>query len=373
MKDRLLEDLELKNVFGENQSAYRHKRCTTDNLLDLSQYITEAFQWSEIAVLICLDVEKAFDAVWRLGLISKLMKLEVDEVVIRWVNAFLSQRKVYVKLNGFQSSSFSPSAGVPQGSVIAPILFIAYVAGVPDLPCKISQFADDFALYGRSRYPQILEKRMQESLDRLGTWCKEQKIRINAGKTKFIVFKNRKNRKCHIDLRIDDEQLEEAREVRFLGLTYQSNMCWDSHCNQLAKRASQRASQLYKLRMLGVPAKNLIQVYSMWIRPLFTYANAAWITASNKCIEKLQKVQNRALRTCLGQNMSCRIGLLHATSNLPLVRDQQLKLARNYLAAKLQTKFGKTISLITNKRMCPKTSTITPLDILLEPSKSIIV
>ena len=102
------------------QSAYRRNRCTTDNLLKLTQHVTEAFQWSEMVGSVCLDIEKAFDAVWRLGLQNKLLQIVVHKPLIKWVNSFLSQRSNFVKINYSKSSTFSTLAGAPQGSVIAP-------------------------------------------------------------------------------------------------------------------------------------------------------------------------------------------------------------------------------------------------------------
>ena len=125
VKNIVLEHCENLNIFGETQSAYRKHRCTTDNLIKLTQHVSEAFQRTEMVGLVCLDVEKAFDAVWRLGLIHKL-------------NSFLSQRNVYVKINTTVSASFCPTAGVPLGSVIAPILFLIYVSRLPKMNAQIS-------------------------------------------------------------------------------------------------------------------------------------------------------------------------------------------------------------------------------------------
>ena len=88
VKNIVLEHCESLNVFGETQSAYRKHRCTTDNLIKLTQHVSEAFQWSEMVSLVCLDVEKAFDAVWRLGLIHKLYSIELKSPIIKWINSF---------------------------------------------------------------------------------------------------------------------------------------------------------------------------------------------------------------------------------------------------------------------------------------------
>ena len=171
------------NVFGETQSTYRKHRCTTANLIKLTQHVSEAFQWSDMVGLVSLDVEKAFDAVWCLGLIHKLHSIELKIPICKWINSFLSQRNVYVKRNSTVSSIFCPTAGLPQGSVIAPILFLIYVSQLPELKAQVSQFADDFALYYRSRSKQLFQNNLQTSLNSLIDWCDHLKIELNPNKT----------------------------------------------------------------------------------------------------------------------------------------------------------------------------------------------
>ena len=107
IKNFVLAHCEKNNVFGEMRSAYRRNRCTTDNLLKLTQHVTEAFQWSEMVGFVCLDIEKAFDAVWKLGLQNKLLQFGVHKPLIKWFKSFLSQRSIFGKINNSKSSTFS--------------------------------------------------------------------------------------------------------------------------------------------------------------------------------------------------------------------------------------------------------------------------
>ena len=118
---------------------------------------------------------------WRPGLTNKPQKFCVHKPVIKRVNSFLSQKSIFVKINNSKSSTFSTLAGVPQGSVIASILFLVYVSGISDKPTQISQFADDLALYYRPRSCRIIQLKLQYSLDKLIKWCKNPKIRLNPG------------------------------------------------------------------------------------------------------------------------------------------------------------------------------------------------
>ena len=179
----VLEHCESLKVFGETQSAYRKHRYATDNLIKFILHVSEAFQLSGMVVLVCLDVEKAFDAVWRLGLIHKLYSIKLKLPIIKWINPFLSQKNVYVKINSTVSSSFCPTAGVFQGSVISPIFFLIYISRLQELKEQISQFADDFALYYRSRSTQLIQNNLQSSLNSLIDWCDLLKIKINPNKT----------------------------------------------------------------------------------------------------------------------------------------------------------------------------------------------
>ena len=219
--------------------------------------------------LVCLDVEKAFDAVWRLGLIHKLYSIELKIPIFERINSFLSQRNVYVKINSTVSSSFCPTAGVPQGSVIAPILFLIYVSRFPELKAQMSQFADNFVLYYRSCSTQLIQNNLQSSLKSLIDWCDFLKIKINPNKTQYMIFKNPSKKESELNLKIKGVPIGKTISLNFLGITLTPHLRWNDHCSSLVKKANSRSFQLWRLSNLNINEESLLLVYKTWIQPLF--------------------------------------------------------------------------------------------------------
>lgn len=367
VKNRILEHCESNDVFGETQSAYRHGRQTTDNLLQLTQYTAEAFQWREMVGAVFLDVEKAFDAVWRLCLAHKLNNLNLHPNLTAWVLSFLANRQVTIRVNHSFSNPFTPEAGVPQGSVISPILFLIYVAKPPVIKVQVSQFADDFAIYYRSKSPHIIEKNIQQALDLLSDWCDLNRIKLNPTKTNSILFHHpsRWKQKKVLKLQLKGQFLENVESVKFLGLTLTSSLSWDMHIDELVKKAGQRMCILYQLVRSNVPQSNLLIIYKTMIRSLFTYANAAWINHTKSQSKKMQTIQNRALRVCLGLGPGSNVTAMHRDANLPLLSDLQSNLAQRYFKKAVCSEKPWALTLAARERQCPKVHTVTPLSILL--------
>ena len=209
-------------------------------------------------------------------------------------------KNVFVKIFSTVSNSFSPTAGVHQGSVIGHILVLIYVSRLPQIKAQISQFADDFALYYRSRSPKIiLKKHLQSSLNSLIDWCDSLKIKINSIKTRYLKFKNPSNKESSLELNIEGVSIKKTQPIKFLSNTFTPHLKWTEHCKDLVRRANSRLFQLWKLINLNVNEESLILVYKSWIRPLYMSSNSCWLDHSHAFVNKIQNLQNRALQICL--------------------------------------------------------------------------
>ena len=334
---RLRSHLEHIGFINKHQSGFRKAKSTDDHLFRLSQSIMESFNRGEHVVAAFLDVEKAFDNVWHNGLRFKIFQLDLPTKMTRWLSDFLVGRLIQVNVNSFFSSQISPKAGVPQGSVLSLLLFLIYVNDLPTPHHKqnsLSQFADDTAQWAFSRNVRLAAKLLQQNLLTLEMWCAKWRIKLNPVKTKVIIFsRSALARKTELNLKLYGETLKIYPQVKFLGITFDSQLNFKKHFEDILDRCNTR---YHRLRLLvnkkwGPSPATLIQIYKQCVRPIFEYGSISTITTSDNIISKIQRLQNKFIRLALRLPKYICPKLLHDSSGLPYVKDRLLSCATQSL------------------------------------------
>ena len=193
-----------------------------------------------------LDISKAFDRVWHAGLLHKLKSYGISGQIFSLISSFLSNRQLRVVLDGKSSQEYPVNAGVPEGSILGPTLFLLYINDLPDdVICDIAVYADDTTLYSRcdqasDLWQQLelaceLESDLQDMVD----WGKKWLVDFNAGKTQLVSF-DRSNNNGSIDVKIGGFVLEEKSSFKILGLTFSSKLDWGSYIISIAINCIQK-------------------------------------------------------------------------------------------------------------------------------------
>ena len=282
-----------------------------------------------------LDVEKAFDNVWHNGLRFKIFQLDLPTKMTRWLFDFLAGRLIQVNVNNFFSSQINPKAGVPQGSVLRLLLFLIYVNDFPTPHHKqnsLSQFADDTAQWAFSRNVRIAAKLLQQDLLTLAMWCAKWRIKLNPVKTKVIIFsRSALATKTELNLKLYGETLKIYPQVKFLGITFDSQLNFKKHFEDILDRCNTRhhLSKTLVFKFLvnknwGPSPATLIQIYKQCVSPIFEYGSISTITTSDNIISKIQRLSLRLPKYICPR-------LLHDSSGLPYAKDRLLSCATKSL------------------------------------------
>ena len=216
--NRLSWFLETNQLFNVDQAGFRRRRSTIDQIMKLQDDIIKAMNRKEYTIAIFIDFQKAFDMVWKTGILEKMQKLNITGRMYAWVKDFMEDRTFQVKVEGQLSSTFNFENGTPQGSVLSPVLFLIAINDFPDLgPCiNKSIFADDSAIWKSGRNLKVLAKQMQDATEKIQNWCLEWGFSISTEKTIGMVFCEI-NKPDDVTISINNWNIKIEKKTKFLG------------------------------------------------------------------------------------------------------------------------------------------------------------
>ena len=327
LASRLKDYLFTNNLLINEQFGFRPHHSCVHQVHRIVEYATEGhagLRHKPTAALF-LDVAKAFDRVWHSGLIYKLYKLNVPDRLVRIIQDYLTDRTFRYRFEKSLSSPRRITAGVPQGSVLAPTLFNIYTNDIPrdKIPAQLALFADDTALYHKGTSVEKTISVLQKSINVLCKWFSKWRIEINASKSNAILFSRPKSRKPFrfnlTRLRINNVSLPWKDVVTYLGVTLDKNLTFKKHIKKVRNRAKLFLGKLNGMigRRSVMSLRNKVTLYKTCIRPVLSYASPVFAHSSVRSLHSLQVVQNLFTRRATDAPYYVRNVDLHRDLQLP--------------------------------------------------------
>ena len=296
-----------KKLIYKNQYGFRNEHSTELAGLEITDRITNSLDHGKIPITVYLDLSKAFDTLDHKILLNKLKYYGIKGVALNWFRSYLSDRYQYIDLDGTQSEKLLITTGVPQGSILGPLLFLIYMNDIHLASDKFHSilYADDTSLLDSlcsfntvvtgTKYNDISEisANINKELQAISDWLKLNKLSLNVKKTKYMLFHHRQRNINSLipSLNIEGHEIERVTEFNFLGLTLDQHMSWDSHTNKIANKISRTLGILCRLKHV-LPPNILKIIYSTLIQPHLQYAILCWGFKQTRIF----KLQKRAIR-----------------------------------------------------------------------------
>uniref|UniRef100_A0A1A8L2C0 Reverse transcriptase domain-containing protein n=1 Tax=Nothobranchius pienaari TaxID=704102 RepID=A0A1A8L2C0_9TELE len=328
--------IESKGYLSNYQSGFRRGRNTMDPVLCLEHEVRRAQINKESVVAVFFDIEKAYDTLWREGLLIKIKQMGIGGRMFKWIKNFLMGRQIQVRIGKILSEKFPVVNGTPQGSIVSPLLFSIMINdvfnGIKD-GMGFSLFADDGAVWYRGKNLEFIVKKLQVAIDGVVEWSYRWGFKFSVDKTKTMFFTRKKVRE-DLKLELYSQGLERVRKFKFLGVWFDERLTWGVHIQSIMDKCKK---VLNIMRCLvgsewGADRKSMKAIYVGLIRSVLDYGCVAYTSAAKTTLLKLNSIQNQALRLCTGAFRTTPIAALQVEMGEMPIELRREQLALNYWA-----------------------------------------
>ena len=285
------------NIFSNCQFGFRKSHSTSHACTLLTSKITSSFNSKQKTLGIFLDLSKAFDTIDHSILISKLYHYGVRGIPLKWFKSYLFDRKQQVQLNDiFSTNIHTITTGVPQGSILGPLLFSLYVNNFPKCLNHSSaiMFADDTSVFISNSNLTTMYQRANEDLNSIYNWLSANKLSINFTKTKYVMFRTLRSKPppSNLSLSVHGKKIERVSEINFLGITYNENLSWKKHMLKILGKIRSSYGAIRKIRSY-LTNKHLHILYYSMIYSHINYCLTTWFHGNKVIANKIQRVCNK--------------------------------------------------------------------------------
>jgi hypothetical protein len=295
VKENILQHMIDNVLICNEQHGFLSGRSCVTNMLETLDYWTKLIDEKKPIDVLYLDFKKAFDTVPHGRLITKLRMYNIHPETVQWVEDFLSDRQQRVCINGDQSDWSNVSSGIPQGSVLGPILFIIYINDLPkDLISKTNIFADDTK--ASSEVDETGNTKLQTDIDTLQAWTDKWQLQFNVDKCSILhLGKNNPKHTYTMNIEGHEEPLKATQSEKDLGITVDEKLGFKAHTQNVTKNANKVLGVINR-NFKYLPEKHYVGLYKTMVRSKLEYGNAVWSPMFESEKDRLERVQRRATK-----------------------------------------------------------------------------
>ena len=301
MYNRLLKFINKNQIFNKHQFGFRDKHSTFMALIILIENLVNAIDSGKCAVGIFLDFQKAFDTVDHCILLDKLYFYGIRGQAFDWFSSYLHNRQQLVNYYGYESDLKTIKCGVPQGSILVPLLFLLYINDLPQVSEYFMPilFADDTNLFATGYNLNDIVSEINKEIANIYAWVKANKLSLNIDKTNFMLFTPKCVPRSINGIFIDGNKIMEVTETKFLGVVIDCKLNWSPHITYISKKVAKGVGIILKARKL-FDQETLLTLYYTFVYPYLNYCIHVWGKAYNVHIHDLIILQNKAIRIVHG-------------------------------------------------------------------------
>lgn len=306
--NQLVTYLEDSGLLNPTQHAYRKGHSTKTCLMEIVEYIQKKRDERKTIGLASLDLSKAFDSISHSHLLDKLGKLGLNEDAINWCKSYLEDRKQKTKFRKYTSEEHLVTSGVPQGSILGPIMFICFTNDMANIfpDCKVLSYADDTQLITTGSNKREVKVKLEKLIKTAQTWYCRNSLKNNASKTEIIIIgENIKDKKIPAYIEVTDDgkstKLTPSKYVKILGIYIDDELSWNHQIHEVRKKACNSIRNLHRVNQL-IPLKHRILLYNSLVASHYNYCDTVWSGCGAMNERKLQTTQNFAARSILGRS-----------------------------------------------------------------------
>ncbi|KAG6443424.1 hypothetical protein O3G_MSEX002874 [Manduca sexta] len=287
------------------QYGFRPRSNTLSATIDLITKLKNRIDQKQLALGVFIDLKKAFDTISPAILLRKLSTIGIKDKALEIFTSYLENRKQVVRIGKYQSTPNTISYGVPQGSILGPLLFLIYINNISQIGLKgdISLYANDTTIFYFGHSIDAMLPIIQSDLNVLNNWFQSNLLTINIAKTSYVIFAP-KNKKINdnIQLKINDKLIQRKSNEKYLGIILDNHLSWKPHIEKITSKLTSQVGVLHHLAKC-LPRKAQYIIYNSLVKPHIDYLIEIWGTAVKSNLQKLQTKQNKLIKILLNYKL----------------------------------------------------------------------